>query len=204
MMKLYYAEVLNPRKTCAAARYLNSSVEFVFVDVFSGASRTPDFLALNPNGQVPVLQDGPRILTESNAIMCYLSDRAGADFWPHDERQIEVLRWLFWDAMHFSRSASELYFEFIIKPKIKMEADGVVVAEALGNFRASAAILDAHLQDKACVVGDSWTVADFALAAALPYAQDAQIPLAEFPQIARWYARLNDLPAWREPFAAEA
>jgi glutathione S-transferase len=58
-----------------------------------------------------LLQEGDRLLSESNAIMCRLSDIGGADFWPHDDRQIEVPRWLFWDTEHFSYHAGRLYFE---------------------------------------------------------------------------------------------
>ena len=203
-MKLYYGEVLNPRKACAAALYLGSAIEFVRVDVLAGGSRTAEFVALNPNGQVPVLEDGARVLTESNAIMCYLSDKAGADFWPHDERQIEVLRWLFWDTAHFSREASELYFQYVIKPIIGLSPDPDAVEAATENFRNLAAILDAQLANRECVVGETWTVADFALAAALPYADQAHIPLSEFPQIERWYGGLSALPAWSAPFPAVA
>ena len=94
-MKLYYAETINPRKVCAVARYLEVPVEFVRMDLRDRETRTPEFLALNPNGKVPLLQDGEHCLWESNAIMCRLSDLAGADLWPRDQRQIDVLRWLF-------------------------------------------------------------------------------------------------------------
>jgi glutathione S-transferase len=56
-MKLYYCETLNPRKACAVARYLQSPVEFVHIDLGQGEHKQPDFLALNPNGKVPVLQE---------------------------------------------------------------------------------------------------------------------------------------------------
>src|SRR3954462_9511039 len=70
-MKLYYADTLNPRKACAVARYLNSPVEFVHVDLRKGEHKTPAFLAINPNGKVPAFSDGDLKLWEANAIMCY-------------------------------------------------------------------------------------------------------------------------------------
>jgi glutathione S-transferase len=204
-IKLYYAETINPRKCCAVARHLDLPIEMVRVDLKQRANRTPQFLALNPNGKVPLLQEADRNLNESNAIMCRLSDIAGADLWPHDRRQIEVLRWLFWDTMHFSRFAGPLYFEHIIKPDLLgIAPNSAAVAEALQNFRTYAAILDRHLQDRRYVTGDSLSVADFALGITLPYAERAQIPLADFPAIARWHDRLNELPAWREPYPAAA
>jgi glutathione S-transferase len=200
-MKLYYSETVNPRKACAVARYLDSPVEFVLVDLARGEQRTPEFLAINPNGRLPVLQDGALILWEANAIMCYLSDQAGADLWPHDARQVAVMRWLSWDMQHFSRPAGTLYFENLIRPQIGMGApDAAAVDAAASTFRASAAILDAHLRTRRFLLGDTLTVADFATASTLPHAGDARIPLAEFPAIASWHARLQEPPAWRAPF----
>jgi glutathione S-transferase len=199
-MKLFYCEVVNPRKACAVARYLELPVEFVRVDVFRGENKTPEFLALNPNGQVPVLQDGARTLPESNAIMCYLSDKAGADLWPHDARQIEILRWLSWDAQHFSRHAASFYFERVIKPFAGRQFDPAPLAAADGPFRTYAGVLDRHLRGRRYVVGERLSVADFALAAMLPYAERALLPLGEFPEIRRWHEQLLELPAWRAPF----
>ncbi len=202
-MKLYYAELLNPRKACAVAKYLNAPVEFVHVDLGKGENRTPEFLALNPNGKVPVLETGGRSLWEANAIMCYLARVAGSDLWPDDDRQIEVMRWLSWDSWHFTRHAGALYFEHIVKPMFGIgDADPAVVAEATGFFRQFAAVLNDHLRGRAFLVGDALTVADFAVAIALPYARRARIPLAEFPEIERWHGRLSELPAWLEPFPA--
>lgn len=200
-MKLYYAEYLNPRKVCAAARHLHSPVEFVRVQLANGQV-LPEFAALNPNRRVPVLEDDGRVLWESNAIMIYLARKAGSDLWPEDERQIEVLRWLFWDANHFSRHGGALYFQGVIKPMFGRTPDPAAVEEATGFFRFFAKVLDDHLRDRRYLVGDTLTVADFAVGAALPYAERAKIPLAEFPAVARWHERLNALPAWREPFPA--
>lgn len=201
-MKLYYSETLNPRKACAVARYLSSPVEFIHVDLRRGEHKTPEFLAMNPNGKVPVLQDGGRSLWESNAIMCYLSDAAKSDLWPHDSRQIDVLRWLSWDAHHFTRHAGTLYFEHIIKPQFGMgNADAATVEGATRYFKIYARTLSDHLSGREFLVGDALSVADFAVANSLPYADAAKLPLDEFPEIQRWHARLDELPAWREPFS---
>lgn len=201
-MKLYYADTSNPRKACALARHVNAPVEFVNVDIANGGTHTPDYLALNPNGKVPVLTEGDKTLWESNAIMCRLSDVTGADLWPHDDRQIEVLRWLFWDAVHFSRAGGTLYFEHIIKPWILKipNPDVAAVTEAQAQFRTLAAVLNDHLDGRKFLVADRLSVADFAVGIYMPYAARAHIPLNEFPNIIRWHDRLNELPAWREPF----
>jgi glutathione S-transferase len=202
-MKLYYAETTNPRKACVVAKYLNSPVEFVHVDLRKGENRTPEFLALNPNGKVPVLETGGGSLWESNAIMCYLARIAESDLWPNDDRQIEVMRWLSWDSQHFTRHAGSLYFQHIIKPAFGLGGpDPAVVEEATGFVKRFAAVLNDHLSGRDYLVGNGLTVADFAVAITLPYAERARIPLAEFPEIGRWHGRLSELPAWVEPFPA--
>lgn len=200
-MKLHYAETLNPRKACAVARHLGSPVEFVRVDLAKGEHRRPEFLALNPNGKIPVLETEAGVIWESNAIMCHLAQAAGSDLWPGDARQIEVMRWLTWSSEHFTRHAGELYFEFIIKPMFGLgDPDTAAVDEAQGYVRKYAAVLDDHLGGRDWLVGERPTVADFAVAVTLPYAEDARIPIDDFPDVRRWHDRLNAFPAWREPF----
>jgi glutathione S-transferase len=202
-MKLYYAEVLNPRKACAAAKYLDAPVDYVRIDLGRNDHYTPAFSALNPNRRVPVLElDDGGSITESNAIMCYLAHQAGSALWPADDaRKIEIVGWLSWNSEHFTRHGGELYFQHIIMPHFALGApDPQVTEEATGSWRKSAAILNAHLSGRDWLVGNSLTVADFAVAAALPYADESQIPLRDFPEIERWHAQLNALPAWREPF----
>jgi glutathione S-transferase len=201
-MKLYYDELLNPRKACAVAKHVGSPIEFVRLDVTTGAHKTPDFLAMNPNGQLPVLKDGAFSLWESNAIMCYLARKSGSDMWPRDNAgQLETVRWLSWDGAHFSRHGGALYFEYVIKPKFKIgPVDDALAAEAATAMRRYAAVLDAHLADHTFVVGDSLTVADFALAVSLAYPEATAKAVAGFEHLTRWHGRLNELPAWREPF----
>jgi len=200
-MKLYYSDLLAPRKACAVAKYLDADVEFVYLDVHKGEHRTPAYYALNPNGQVPTLTDGDRVIWEADAVICYLSDRTGSDLWPHDERQIDVVRWLSWNSQHFLRCGGELYFQYIIKPRFELGGpDEPAVAEALTEFRRRAAILNRHLSGRAWLVGNAPTVADFSVAITLPYAAQACIPLDEFPEIRRWHDQLNEFEAWRDPF----
>jgi len=202
-MKLYYFETLNPRKACAVARYLNSPVEFVRVDLGKGENRTPEYLAINPNGKVPALTDGDRKIWEANAIMAYLARAAGSDLLPGDDQQIEVTRWLSWNADHFTRHAGNLYFQHIIKPHFGLGApDAKEVEEATGFFKKFAAVLNDHLRGRKYLLGDTLTIADFATAITLPYADKAKIPYRDYAEVERWHARLNELPAWREPFPA--
>lgn len=203
MMKLYWYDTVNPRKACVVAKYLQSPVEYVRVDLGRGEHRAPEYLALNPNGKVPTLVDATRVLWESTAIMCHLAARSDSDLWPQDDLQIEIMRWLSWDLAQFYRAGGTLYFEYLIKPRFGLgDVDPAAVKQATHDWRRLATILDNHLHDRHWLVGSSLSVADFAVAGFLPYAESAHIPLHEFPAIQRWHAHLNELEAWREPFPA--
>ncbi|MGN6550658.1 MAG: glutathione S-transferase family protein [Pararhizobium sp.] len=202
-MKLYYAETLNPRKACAVARHLGSPVEFVQVTLSKGEHKTPDFMTMNPNAKVPVLEAEGRTIWESAAIMCFLARDACSDLWPQDERQVDVVRWLSWDARHFLPYAGTYYFEHIIKPMFGIgPVDQGAIDRVADDFKRSAGVLDHHLRDRAFLVGNSPTIADFAVAITLPYAEEAEIPLDDFPAIRRWHDRMNELEGWRNPFPA--
>lgn len=200
-MKLYWSDVLAPRTVCALAKYLDSPVDYVYLDLGRGEQRRPDYLAINPNGKVPTLVDGARVLWEADAIMCHLAARCDSELWPQDARQTEVIRWFSWNHQHFTAHAGALYFEHIIRPRFGLgDADPAAVASAIAEWRRYASVLDHHLQGRRYLVGDAISLADFAVAVALPHAAHAHIPLAAFPAIQRWHERLNELDAWREPF----
>ena len=202
-MKLYYSDILSARRACAVAKYLNAAVEYVYLDLMKGDQRKSDYLAINPNGKVPTLVKGERITWESDAVICQLSEDMGAELWPHGARQIEVTRWFSWNQQHFTRAGGALYFENIVKKRFGFGApDPAVVEEALGEFRRWATVLNDHLGDRKWLVGNSMTVADFSVAMALPYAEEARLPLGEFANVCRWHDRLNEIEGWREPFPA--
>ena len=199
-MKLYYSEALMPRKACAVATHVGLPVEFVYVDLARGKHKAPSFLAIDPNGVEPALTDGGITLWESDAIMCHLAKSAGSDLWPSDTRQVEAMKWLSWNAHHFTRHGGELYFQNLVRPLLGQEPDLKAVADAIRGWLPRAQVLDAHLRGRTYLVGETPTIADFSVAVALPYAERAKIPVEGFPNIIRWHDQLNTLPAWREPF----
>ena len=149
--------------------------------------------------------DGELLLWESTAIMAHLALKAGSDLWPADAAsQVEALRWLSWDAVHFSRHGGTLYFEHYIRPRVGLgEPNLAAVEEATGFFRRFAAVLDGHLATHDYLAGGRLSIADFGVASLLPWASEARLPLEGCANILRWHERLMELPAWREPFPAK-
>lgn len=204
-MRLYYSHNLNPRVAVAVARHLQSPVEFVRARPFHRAE-IEGFRKLNPNTRVPVLEEGGRTLWEADAIACRLSALAGGDFWRRDAGEPQMILWISWGTHHFTNAASVLYFEHVVLPLFPPQARppsaaAEKLAEALQDFRQFAAILDAHLQSRTWLLDDDrLSYADFRVACSLPFAEQARLPLEDFPNIARWHDRLMELDAWRQPF----
>jgi len=198
-VKLYYFKTMNPRKACAAAKYLDVPVEYVQIR----NPRAPEHLARDPNGRVPVLEDGGTTILESAAIMVHLSMKAGSDFWPSADprRQVEVLRWISWDAFHFAPHAGSFYFENLIKTQFKLgRPDPAALEASVAPFHKAAKVLDTHLANHKYLVGDALSVADFVVAVLLPWAEEIELPVAEYANIGRWHADLMQLDAWRNPW----
>jgi glutathione S-transferase len=200
-VKLYYSDVLAPRKTCALIKYLKVPVEFAYLHLDKGEHKKPEYLALNPNGKVPTLVDDDKVLWEADAILCYLAKHAGSDLWPDDARQADIVSWFSWNSQHFIQSGGALYFEFVIKSRFNIgPPDTAAVAKATKSFRSQASVLNNHLKSRKWLVGEQLSVADFSVAVTLPYAAKAEMPLDEFPEMRRWHDQLCVLDGWLDPF----
>lgn len=206
-MKLYHFPASpNARRVLAVLAHLEMEVEHQIVDISKGHSRRPEYLEVNPNGRIPTLVDGDFVLWESNAIIQYLCDIARADgnqaadqLLPADPRgRADVLRWQAWQIGHLSPGAAILTYENLVKRAFMgQDPDPAEVERGHRLFAPNARLLDGHLAGRAFVCGDAVTIADYSLAAVLMYADMAGISLAEYPNVAAWYARVDALPAWR-------
>jgi glutathione S-transferase len=183
------------------ARFLKCPVEFEFASPFSPEQRER-FLKLNPNQRVPVLVEGTKTIWEADAIACRLSQLAKSDFWPVDASLPDLVRWISWGYWNFVRACDQVHFERVTKQRSGLGPVRQEVVEAgLNEFVSTAAILERHLGAVDWLVGSHVTYADFRVACVLPFADLAGLPLADFPHIAAWHARLMDIPSWRNPFA---
>lgn len=198
--RLFYTPNLNPRVAVAVARHVEAPVTFVRADPM-GAEREL-FRPINPNTLAPILvEDGRPPLWETDAIALRLSLQYRPDFWPA-EHQVDVMRWVSWSAHHFTLAGGTFYFENIIVPQFMgREPDEVLLASAEQDFIRFAEVLDDVLAERRWLINGQPTYADFRVASALPFADRAHLPLADFSNIRRWHDRLNEFDAWREPFA---
>jgi glutathione S-transferase len=201
-MKLYgFPASPNTWKVRAVAAHLGLPLEDEFVDLSKGASRTPEFLAINPTGRTPVLVDGDFKLWESTAIMQYLASQKPNSLWPDNPRaRADIARWQSWQLAHWSKEGCEpLIFNRLVKKIMGLGApDEAAVAKGLESFNKEAKVLDAHLAKQPYLVGKELTLADLSVAAPLFYTKEADLPVGAYPRVQEWFGRVSSLPCWRE------
>jgi glutathione S-transferase len=203
-MKFYsFPPSPNVRKVSAVIAHLGiDDIEHQLVNLAKGEHKQADFLAINPMGKLPALADERGlILWESNAICQFLCDRAGdSSFYPRDaQRRADIARWLFWEASAWAQPVEILTHENVRKPMLGVgEPDANRVKQGEEQFRPLAALLDEHLSTRKFLVGDTVTLADFVVAGAATYIERGRFPIADFPHLQAWWARLNEIPAWKD------
>jgi len=191
----------NCRKVHAVINYLGLDVNIVELDIFSGELEAPEFITLNPNGMVPVLEDGDFRLWESNAIMQYLASLAPSNnLYPDDLRlRADIHRWQAWEQCHFNRACGGFLFENVLKSLFKIgEPNPAVLKEAEQSFVRFAMVLEQQLEGRDFILGKDVTLADFSVASMLIYAKSAGIPVTPFKNIVAWTNRLENISAWAE------
>src|SRR5262245_62909759 len=161
-MKLYYFPSPNPQKVRFALLELGLECEIVAVDLTKGEHRTPEFLALNPNGRVPVLTDDNLTLWESHAILAYLGEKTG-ELWPTSAaRRADALRWLFFLSQHISPPATDLVFNRIAVKVLGLPSDEAAIARGEKALPAVLSILEGQLATGKWLLGEEFTLADCA------------------------------------------
>jgi glutathione S-transferase len=175
MMKLYGFPPTRSIRVLWTLRELGVDFEFVTVNLMAGENRSPEFLALNPAGKVPVLVDGDFVLTESVAIVLYLAEKyAEKGLLPTAvEARARVHRWLLFSATELEQPLWRIARHTAIYPKEKRLADEVLLARQ--DFESMAAVMEEHMKGRTFLVGDSMTVADLVAAYTLDWANEVHL-----------------------------
>jgi glutathione S-transferase len=199
-MKLHYVVGSpNCRKVHAVLSHLGLSLELEYHDFFSGELQAPAFLALNPNGMVPVLQDGEFTLTESNTIMQYLAEGAGdTPLYPRERRlRADVQRWQCWELAHFNKALGVLSFETVAKPGfLNMQPDEAAVAWSSRELARFAPVLDRALATREVLVGEGITLADYSVAHLEGFQAAVPFDWKPFANLNAYFERMRRAPHW--------
>lgn len=197
-MKLYGdPSSSSTRRVFAVLYHVGADFDFQLVDLFKGEHQTPEFLALNANGMVPVLVDDVVTLHEASAINLYLVEKFGSNLLPRGKDRFLALQWMFWAAEHWRQGPAVLFSERVMKLAAGLPPDLRAIADAEASIRRSAAVLEKHLQSRRYVVGERVTLADIDLAATFTHLARIKPPYCEYPHVMAWQQRLvEEDPAW--------
>lgn len=187
----------NGYKCRLVMKALGMPYEIRIVNIVAGATRTPEFLAVNPNGKIPVLVvPGRGPLAESHAIIGYLAEGSAlvpADPW---ERAL-MWQWMCFEQYQLEPGVGTVRF-WLTSLRKKPEDFGERYTERFQRGADALAVLERGLAGRSWLVGESVTLADIALFAYTHVADEAGYRLADFPAISAWIARFKRLP-WYAP-----
>jgi glutathione S-transferase len=197
-MKLYYFPSPNPQKVKFAMLEIGLDCEMVPVDLIKSEQRSPEFLALNPMGRVPVLVDGDLKLWESNAIIAYIGDKTGKK-WPTTAAgRADALRWLFFLSTHISPPATDLAFNRIAVKLRGLPGDEAAIARGEKALPDVINIVEGHLAKNKWMLGDEFTLVDCAYGPTFNVIEKAGFSFAPYAKVDAYMNALRNRPAWKE------
>lgn len=173
---------------------LDMPYEWREVDILAGDTRTPEFLAMNANGKIPLmrLQDG-RYLAESNAILVYLADGSklsGAD----RLARAEILQWMFFEQYSHEPNiaTSRFIIQYLGNPPDRQAA---LEEKRIAGYKALD-VMEQQLGDNAFIAGEDYSIADIALYAYTHVADEGGFDLHDYPAVRAWLDRVAATPGY--------
>jgi glutathione S-transferase len=181
------------------AEELGLAYQHMPIEIGDAGARTPEFLALNPNGRLPVVADGDFVLSESLAITLYLAKKYGfGTLYPADpEGEAKAWQWSFWAIAEVDRGVNIWSLHAVRLPPA--ERDARLREEALKVVGPPFTVLDTAVAKQPYLLGDTFTVADLNVAAVISRAVD--MDLSAWPHLKVWLTRCLDRPAARAALA---
>lgn len=201
MIQLYGHELSgNCYKVKLMLSLLNLNYDWIKVDLLTGAHKQPEFLALNPFGQVPVLVDDDRVLADAQAILVYLARQYGGEHWlPLEAEPLSrVVRWLSTTAGEVRQGpeSARLYYLF--------KATSISLERATQKSEFILSQLNDHLADQDWLELGHPTIADVGVFPYVALAGDGQIDLTPYPNVLAWIDRVKHLPGFVGMIGIEA
>ena len=206
-LKIYGIGASRAARPLWAALELGVPFEHIAMTYKAGATRTPEFLALNPNGHIPVVVDerpeGPVTVWESMACALYIArvhgNADGQSITPASPREeAEALRWSFWTVTELEKDALTVLMHRMAMPADQRKPE--LAEQAENRLKVPLAVLEAHLQaqhaqGQAHLAADRFTVADVCVASVASWVRPAAALLAQYPALSSWLKLCLDRPA---------
>jgi len=172
--------------------HLGLPFERIELDTDSGETRTPEYLAKNPNGKIPALElDSGDVLCESNAILFYLA--AGTALLPEDNlERARALQWMFFE--QYSHEPYIAVSRHVLQHLDLTDENRALVASKRESGYQALKVMEEHLANRVFFVAERFTIADVALYAYTHVAEEGGFELANFPAIQDWLTRVSSQP----------
>lgn len=199
-LKIYGTAASRAARPLWVAQEMALDYEHVALPYVGGATRTPQFLALNPNGRIPVVDDDGVLVWESMACVLYLAERFKNPGLPllaaqNHAEQAEILRWSFWVVTECEKDALAFLMHRIMMPAERRKPQ--LAADAERHLLGPLRVLEQHLQGRSYLAGERFTVADICVASVLAWVQGAASLMAQCPAVDDWLKRCLARPAYR-------
>jgi len=162
-----------------------------------GVVNTPQYRALNPNGLVPTIEDGPFVLWESNTIVRYLTAKhSPGKLWPEDLKvRAEADKWMDWTNTTFWPTFRPLFWNLVRTPVD--QRDDEAIEESRLKTAEILDFLDAHLKNRAYIAGDDLTMGDIPMGCAIWRWLSVPVERPSLPNIQHWFGNLRQRPAYQ-------
>ncbi|VAW17652.1 Maleylacetoacetate isomerase / Glutathione S-transferase [hydrothermal vent metagenome] len=191
-----FAQTGNAYKVALMLNLCGAKWEPVFVDFFNRETQTPAYRQINEMGEVPVLTDGDKVLSQSGAILHYLADKYGRFGARTKDEGYEILRWILWDNHKLTSYIGTCRFLLLFAKTGQTEVTDFLAARSKSALK----VLEAHLRDADFVVGDRPTIADISICGYLFWPDEIGVSWQDYPAIGAWLDRIKALEGWVHPY----
>jgi len=202
-MKLYNSNYSPQAKRLRVlANELNLKLDVQELDFMKGDNKKPEYLAKNPMGKIPTLEDDGYVIWESPAAMIYMASKANSPLLPKGAKEhAELFKWMFWNASHFENAAFVLVGEKVVKPMMMgQQPDVARVTLAMKDWERFVPIFNGHLEGKQWVLGNDFSIADIAIGTTVESTTMPQVGCTydRYTHIKAWLGRVTSRDSWKK------
>lgn len=209
MLKVYGTPGSRAARTLWVCRELGLQYEHIPTHFADGGTQSPEFLAINPAGRVPAIDDDGFRLAESMAINIYLAKKHGSELAPKSlEDEARMLQWTFWAMTEVEKPLLTVLMQRLELPpgseiekyfRERSPKDPAAEQAALKTLEHPMSVLNGHLANRDYLLGSSFTLADLNVASVLSFGAAAKYDFSRYPNVQQWLGRCMSRPAARPP-----
>lgn len=193
MIKIYGGRMGSSLRAHWAMTEAGLEYETVQLDMRAGEHKGPDFLKLNPTGQIPVMVDGEFVLSESMAISYYVADKYKPELLGNSaEVRADGWKWSIWSYLNIQKHFGTIMFQMNWAP----EKDQTAIDKATEEVKPYLVILNDHLANKNYLTGENFSIADINAGIAVSYGVASNYDMTNYPNIAKWFELISTRPAY--------